>query len=419
MHAQQSPIYPRVYERSFSKTTLLPSVPSSPESNAMRSPVFLEWPSFVTLDQLGHYEDCIAMVSKQVAICRDECVALQECLRLSDEELREKNSQIDCLIAEQQQLKQTLQQTTAIVEALTIKDIQNQQQLFLKTNERVSCTSDERKEKSLLEADGIMFALKISNEDKEQVISVHKEIQDSMSGIHRNRLLINNSEQLSQQCEVLQLRETLQASESAVSSLQHALHEEQLLTQLLKEDQKAHLAIQRSEQSQQREVLQLRETLQASESAVSSLQHALHEEQLLTQLLKEDQKAHLAIQRSEQSQQREVLQLRETLQASESMCNSLRFALQEEQLLNQKFGKVEHLLSGKGAVMDTGLSFVLAELESEKMLTQRLKDDLEESTQSISRILLANSAYQDKVEDLQARIISCNPYFHVLKVPCV
>ena len=359
MHAQQSPIYPRGCERSFSKTTLLPSVPSSPESNAMMSPAFLEWPSLVTLDQLGHYEDCIAMVSKQVAICRDECVALQECLRLSDAELREKNSKIDCLIAEQQQLKQTLQQTTAIVEAFTIKDIQNQQQLFLKTNERVSCTSDERKEKSLLEADGIIFALKVSNEDKEQVTSEHKENQDSMSGIHRNRLLINNSEQL----------------------------------------------------SQQREVLQLRETLQASESAVSSLQQALHEEQLLTQLLKEDQKAHLAIQRSEQSQQREVLQLRESLQASESSCNSLRFALQEEQLLNQKFGKVEHLLSGKSAVMDTGLSFVLAELESEKMLTQRLKDALEESTQINSRILLANSAYQDKVEDLQARIISCNPFF--------
>ena len=61
--------------------------------------------------------------------------------------------------------------------------------------------------------------------------------------------------------------------------------------------------------------------------------------------------------------------------------------------------------------MDTGLSFVLAELESEKMLTQRLKDALEESTQINSRILLANSAYQDKVEDLQARIISCNPFF--------
>jgi outer membrane murein-binding lipoprotein Lpp len=147
MHAQQSPFYPRGRETgSFLKTTLLPSVPSSPEANAMKSPVFSDCPSFVTLDQLGHYEDCIAMVSKQVAICRDECVALQESLRLSDAKLREKNSTIECLMAQQQQLKQNMQQTTEIVKAMKIKDFQNQQQLFLKTNQQVSCTDDEKKE---------------------------------------------------------------------------------------------------------------------------------------------------------------------------------------------------------------------------------------------------------------------------------
>jgi hypothetical protein len=85
----------------------------------------------------------------------------------------------------------------------------------------------------------------------------------------------------------------------------------------------------------------------------------------------------------------------------------LKFALQEERLLNQKFGKVEHLLSSRNTVSVSGESFVLAELEAEKKLSERLKAALEESTQINSRLLHANNAYQDKVEDLQTRIISC------------
>jgi len=71
----------------------------------------------------------------------------------------------------------------------------------------------------------------------------------------------------------------------------------------------------------------------------------LHEEQLLTQQLKEDQKALLPVQRDNQSQKHEILRLQQSLQASESTAKSLQYALHEEQLLNQKFGKVEHLIS--------------------------------------------------------------------------
>jgi hypothetical protein len=154
--------------------------------------------------------------------------------------------------------------------------------------------------------------------------------------------------------------------------------------------------------------LRLQEALVASQSTVKSLQHALQEEQLLTQRLKEDQKAHDAIHQADQSQRLDILRLQEALVASQSNCNSLKFALQEERLLNQKFGKVEHLLSSCNSVAASSQSFVLVELEAEKKLTERLKAALEESAQINSRILHANSAYQDKVEDLQGRIISCN-----------
>jgi hypothetical protein len=419
MQALESPLNSRGHDSSIAKfksSPCLPSVPSSPECDPKRSPVLSERPSFASLDQLQYYEECIAKVSQEVSITRDECVALQRRLWLSDSELREKVATIDCLIAEKQQMKQELREKVAIVEKLASKNIELQDEFVLKTNETLvfKKAADERLSK-LVERDGSIMVLTTFNEQKENEILRLKATIAELKSEHNQAIQQTNQ---SHRIDALRLQESIIALESTVKSLQLALQEEQLLTLRLREDQKAHNSTQHAGQSQRIETLRLQESLIASESAVKSLQHALQEEQLLTQRLREDQKALVAIQQSDQSRRIDTLRLQELLTSSESNCSSLKFALEEERLLNQKFGKVEHLLSSCNTVSAFGQSFVSAELEAEKKLSERLKAALEESTQINSRILHANSAYRDKVEDLQARIISCNArvFHHVVPV---
>ena len=362
MHAHQSPFDPRGHERAFQKFAspiLLPSVPSSPESNPMRSPTISKRSSFGTLEQLHYYEECIAKVSSEVAISRDECVALQERLCICDSELCQSVVAIDHLIAEKQLLNQELREKIAIIEGLTSRQNQTEeQQAVTNANEDLAMrrTSDERYEMALLEKDGIIMALTTANEDRGSVI--------------------------------LRL-------EATVSKLEG--------------NQQAHCVVENAEQSQRSEILRLQESLQVSDSANKALQQALQEERQRTQLLKEDEKAHVANQDSGQSHdKREILRLQEKLSATESDRDSLKFALQEERLLNQKFGKVEHLISSNSTISVASQSLVLAELEVEKRLSERLKAALEESTQINSRMLLANSTHQEKIEELHARVISCN-----------
>jgi hypothetical protein len=471
MYAHQSQFGSRGRERSFPKFAspiLLPSVPSSPESNPIKSPEFSQRTSFDTLEQLQHYEDCIAKVSSEVAVSRDACVALQERLCASDSELCEKVATIDHLIAEKHQLNHELREKDAIIEALKSQNIQKtEEQALVKKREVLASqkTIDETYEKALLERDDTIKALTCTNEEKElcisrleatilklkgeqqvnhafqvtgqsqqsEILRLQKSLQESESSVKslqqtlkeeqlltqmlmedkKSHRAIEDAKQFHQQNEITQLEESLQASKSAAKSLQQLLQEEQLITQKLKEDQIAHLAIQDARQFyEQSEISRLQESILTLESTVASLQRALQQkEQQLTQLLKEDQKEHLAIQDFRQSQlQLEILRLQESLQTSESDCKSFKFALQEERLLNQKFGKVEHLLSANSMISAASQSFVVAELEAEKKLSERLKAALQESTDINSRMLLANSAYQDKTEELQARVISCNAF---------
>jgi hypothetical protein len=367
--------------------------------------------SFGTLEQLHYYEECIAKVSSEVAISRDECVALQERLCICDSELCQNVATIDRLIAEKQLLNQELREKVAIIEGLTSRPNQNEeQQAVTNANEDLAMrrTSDERYEMALLEKDGIIMALTTANEDRGSVILRLEATISNFESNQQAHCVVENAEQ-SQRSKILRLQESLQVSDSANKALQQALQEERQRTQLLKEDQKAHLAIQNVEQSQRSEILRLQDSLQVLDSANKALQQALQEERQRTQMLKEDQKAHVAIQDSGQSHdKREILRLQEKLSTSESDRDSLKFALQEERLLNQKFGKVEHLISSNSTISVASQSLVLAELEVEKRLSERLKVALEESTQINSRMLLANSAHQEKIEELHARVISCN-----------
>ena len=514
MHAQQSPneSWRRESSFAFQKFTspngrhhkaLLPSVTSSPELTP--SPAFSEHPSFVTLDQLQHYEDCIAQVSKEVASSRDACIALQERLWLSESDLRKKDAAIDHLLAEKQHLKDVLCEKVAIIEALTFKNIQNQEEAVMKLNEGIATqkATDQRHEQALLEKESrgiVLIAAKQEKEteilrlqaivaqlkdeisqlqqsvedkdlavasfasanelnlsrvstleleiskissafaDKEsqlssarakidlqaaQITSLHADLLKSETDLHdqRERSLSTAAKNDQKWSELQDVQALLTGKDSALAIFESALDSDRarianLNSDLLrsqtcfKEEQKAHLANQLTCQSQKQEILRLQQSLQASESTAKSLQHALQEEQRLTQQSKEDQKALALVQRDSQSQKQEILRLQQSLQASESTAKSLQHALQEEQLLNQKFGKVEHLISANSTVSFAGQAIVVAQLEAEKKLSERLKAALEESSQMNSRVLLANSAYQDKIEDLTARVISCNASEH-------
>jgi hypothetical protein len=412
MQAHKSPLdHSGMYTPKFTSPIVLPSVPSSPESKSMkssRSPAFSQGPLLGALEQLQRYEECISKVSSEIAISRDECVALQERLCISDSELHKKAHTIGQLFAENQQLSRELHEKNAAIEDLTSQIVQERADMKTTADVPLPKPIDGQNEQAMLDRDALMIALTASNEEKDSLImQMEKNISD-LKRSQQDHFSIQIDVQQSHRNEILRLQDALQASENAVIDLQKTLQEEQLLTQVLKEDQKAHIAIQDARQSERSEILRLQDALQASENAVIDLQKTLQEEQLLAQVLKEYQKAHIAIQDARQSERSEILRLQDELQASESNCDSLRFALQEERLLNQKFGKVEHLLSANSTISVASQSFVLAELEVEKKLSERLKAALEESTQINSRMLHANSAYQEKVEELQARVISCN-----------
>jgi len=169
---------------------LLPSVTSSPELTS--APAFPEHPSIVTLDQLQHYEECIAQVTKEVASSRDECVALQERWWLSESKLGEKDAAIDHLLAGEKHRKDELREKIAVVEPLTSENIQNQQQAVAKSNEgtAVQKATDQRHNMALLEKYSGIMVINAAKQDEETDIlrlqAMVSELKDEISQLRRS-----------------------------------------------------------------------------------------------------------------------------------------------------------------------------------------------------------------------------------------
>ena len=145
MQAHKSPLdHSGMYTPKFTSPIVLPSVPSSPESKPMkssRSPAFSQGPILGALEQLQRYEECISKVSSEIAISRDECVALQERLCISDSELHKKAHTIGQLFAENQQLSRELQQKNAEFEDLKSQIVKKEEQrVDLKTTAQKDCS---------------------------------------------------------------------------------------------------------------------------------------------------------------------------------------------------------------------------------------------------------------------------------------
>jgi hypothetical protein len=354
--ADQSPIDPHNRHKSLIKVAfrpnLLPSVPSSPVLNHLASPASSERSSSLTIDQLQHYEECITNVSVIVSASRDECLTLQGRLDVANAELGVKDATIERMISEKLQLEHQLREHVATIANLNLKCSQHEEVVNGRAIQDVTLiqAAEDRHQKVLLEHDAQVTDFLAANEAKE--------------------------------LENLQLR-------AIISKLEN--------------EHKAFVFMQQASESQKRDLVLMQQSLQVSEKTIQSLKQALQEEQQISEQLSEKHGALLAC----QSEQSEILRLQHALQLSETNCNSLRFALEEERLLNQKFGKVEHLLSANSTVSVASQSFVVAELEAEKKLSERLKAALEESTQINNRILLANNTYQAKVEDLSAQVMSC------------